>query len=350
MRHFLVAALCAAALWTISARSEEISESERLARLSGEGMEISQEAALVLEKKLSANPDDISSRAKLIGYYQFKREQRGSFLNHIQWLVEHAPQSPLARSPFIQLSPEEPEYKKLAGAWDVAVQKNGKNDEVLGNAGIFFCHSESLKAEKLLQEAQKLKPAASEWHDSLADVYEFRRRSAPLANIVELASRELQQREKACEVIVDEAARLEKRFYKLGDMAEAALLSKQPEKATKYATELLALAPKFQDDWNYGNAIYYGNEILGRLALQEGKLDKAKDFLLLAGKTKGSPQLDSFGPQFNLAKELLAKGEKETVLQFLKLCGKFWKMGGERLNKWTAEVEAGKIPNFEAHD
>ncbi|MEI6198193.1 MAG: hypothetical protein WCS42_28075, partial [Verrucomicrobiota bacterium] len=56
----------------------------------------------------------------------------------------------------------------------------------------------------------------------------------------------------------------------------------------------------------------------------EGKPDEAAKYLLAAGKTPGSPQLNSFGPDFALAKELLILGQKEVVLQYLDLVGNFW--------------------------
>ncbi len=68
--------------------------------------------------------------------------------------------------------------------------------------------------------------------------------------------------------------------------------------------------------------------------------------MLKAGDTPGSPQLDSFGPNMTLAKELLEKGDQQTVLQYLTLCGKFWKMDNGRLARWSETIRAGKIPDF----
>jgi hypothetical protein len=86
--------------------------------------------------------------------------------------------------------------------------------------------------------------------------------------------------------------------------------------------------------------------VLGRIALKNGDLAHAKQALLNAGRTKGSAQLDSFGPDMTLAEELLEKGEKDTVLRYFKLCRRFWKLGGERLDQWEKDVNAGKIPQF----
>jgi hypothetical protein len=52
----------------------------------------------------------------------------------------------------------------------------------------------------------------------------------------------------------------------------------------KHAQELMTLAEKFRRNWNYGNAIQDGNLVFGRIAVKEGRLDEAKEFLRKAGK------------------------------------------------------------------
>ena len=118
------------------------------------------------------------------------------------------------------------------------------------------------------------------------------------------------------------------------------------ERAAVLANELLALSASYEDDWNYGNAVHHGHLILGRVALREGDTDAAKRHLFAAGRTPGSPQLDSFGPNMMLAKELLAAGETEAVLKYFQLCGAFWTMGKPRLRRLAALVRDGRIPDF----
>jgi len=112
--------------------------------------------------------------------------------------------------------------------------------------------------------------------------------------------------------------------------------------------------------WNYGNKIYSQHTLLGRIALREGKLDEAKKQLLAAGRTLGSPQLNSYGPDFTLARELAEEGEYDTVLVFLDLVARFWANPDARtganskrvasdhlklLESWKKELHAGKIPD-----
>jgi hypothetical protein len=68
-----------------------------------------------------------------------------------------------------------------------------------------------------------------------------------------------------------------------------------------------------------------------------------------SGKTPGSPELDSFGPNMSLAQDLLEKGERQAVLDHFQRCRKFWKSHADDLDQWTQEVKDGKIPNFGAN-
>lgn len=141
----------------------------------------------------------------------------------------------------------------------------------------------------------------------------------------------------------------EQRFYALNAAAKESFATGNIEQARRYAQELLVLLPKFQGNWNYGNAVHDANLVMGRIALREGHRDDAKRYLIAAGNSPGSPQLNSFGPNMSLAKDLLEQREREVVLEYFELCRKFWKMGGAQLDQWSSQVKAGKIPNFGAN-
>jgi len=140
------------------------------------------------------------------------------------------------------------------------------------------------------------------------------------------------------------------RFDGLAAAAKAAFDSGDLNAAEGYAKELLADAPSYPKSWNYGNAIFFGNMVLGRVALRRDKnVALASNFLLASGKTPGSPQLNSFGPNMSLAKDLLAAGERDTVLAFFRECGLFWKNQFSKLDQWTAMVKGGGEPEFGAN-
>jgi hypothetical protein len=122
-----------------------------------------------------------------------------------------------------------------------------------------------------------------------------------------------------------------------------------PAQVREYATEVLGGATRYRTDWNYGNAVHKANLALGRLALRDGSKEEAKGFLLEAGKTPGSPQLNSFGPNMVLAKEMLERGNRDAVLEYLDLCSKFWSSDFGALKRWKALIAEGKQPNFAAN-
>lgn len=141
----------------------------------------------------------------------------------------------------------------------------------------------------------------------------------------------------------------EERFYALNDAAKEGFELGRIKQSQKHAEELLTVLPKYKDNWNYGNAVQDANLVLGRIAVLEGRLDDAKQFLNKAGQSPGSPQMDSFGPNMSLAKDLLEKGETDIVLQYFELCRKFWKMENGKLDQWSREVKAGNVPDFGAN-
>jgi len=158
----------------------------------------------------------------------------------------------------------------------------------------------------------------------------------------------------------------------LPTVAKLAVRAAALDDAENYAMELLASAAD-QQNWNYGNAIFFGNMVLGQVAFRRGDVGSAVSRLLSSGKTPGSPQLNSFGPNMALAKDLLTSifrpssqnrigrplpkpphgaptpDIQQSVLNFFDLCRVFWTMGADRLDNWSMQVKAGVVPDFGAN-
>ncbi len=45
----------------------------------------------------------------------------------------------------------------------------------------------------------------------------------------------------------------------------------------------------------------------------------------------------------------LENGERDAVVEYFELCRKFWKMDTGRLDQWSQQAKAGKIPDFGAN-
>ncbi len=132
-------------------------------------------------------------------------------------------------------------------------------------------------------------------------------------------------------------------FYALGQRAQEAFDRCDFNAVKTLAQDYLQLAEKYRDDWNYGNAIHDANVLLGRVAVAEGNLAAAKEHLLAAGKTTASPQLASFGPKLTLAAELVDRGERDAVLQFLAEIGTVWR-SPEKVKRLVTTIKQGKTP------
>ncbi|MBM2812135.1 MAG: hypothetical protein HW416_2894 [Chloroflexi bacterium] len=129
--------------------------------------------------------------------------------------------------------------------------------------------------------------------------------------------------------------------------AEAAVEAGDTALAKLLATALLEQNSDLAS-WNYANIIHNGNQVLGRVALREGNATEARRYLLRAGNTPGSPTLNSFGPQMFLARELLERGERAVVLEYLDLVRRFWNESRlAELDQWKREIAEGKIPASE---
>ena len=153
------------------------------------------------------------------------------------------------------------------------------------------------------------------------------------------------------------------RLQRLTAQAQAALKAGDSAAASALAGRLLRENTD-KSSWNYGNVVYDANQMLGLAALRRGNVSAAKRYLLAAGRTPGSPQLDSFGPEMTLAQGLLTQGQKRVVLTFLNEVAKFWatpKPGQERfralyawngaqIHKWERQIRAGQTASLDRFD
>jgi hypothetical protein len=138
-----------------------------------------------------------------------------------------------------------------------------------------------------------------------------------------------------------------RRFYSLDDLIRSAYEAKDLSTAAGLASDYLALASVYRCNWNFGNAIHDANRYLGLISLENGDLAGAGAYLLKSGKSRGSPQLDSFGPDLSLGDALLQAGEIEPVKLYLSEIKTFWKMdnGQGRREQRAAERESWASSN-----
>ncbi len=316
------------------------------------GMDLTADAARRLERQVVAKPDAVTARIKLLGYYMshglMSAEARTARQKHVLWLICNRPENSIHNSGFVNLNTvlDGSAYDAGKKAWLDLVNRRPNAPTILGHAAAYLLLNDGSIAEKLYLRAEAAGPHNHEWPARLGQLYQLG-----------LSSKTGEAMKKAAKAALDAYERsLSKmkgdmdRESLLGDVAKAALEAGDIGKARTYAEEMLRrVGDSSQGHWNYGNLIHHGHLVLGRIALREGKLDQAKQHLHAAGETPGSPQLDSFGPNMTLAKELLEKGERNAVLEYFKQCGRFWKLHSDYLDSWAKEVREGKVPDFGAN-
>lgn len=304
------------------------------------GRNLSEEAVRNLEGRLESAPDDVEGRSQLLGYYFLRAHgseaAKEARQRHILWLIANRPDAPILGTPFAQLDHilDGSAFEQGKQAWLGQVDREPQNAAILGKAAAYLLFEDPAAAESLYKRAEAAEPRNPVWPDRLGHMYAL--------GLSRKSGEEKQEAAKAALAAYERSLRhREDRCNLLPDAAKAALEAGDVEKARGYAEEVLA------QSGSDGDQVHQGHLILGRIALRAGDMAKAREHLLAAGKTPGSPALNSFGPNMLLAKELLEKGEREGVLEYFRLCGSFWKK--DKLDAWAREVRAGEIPDFGAN-
>lgn len=133
------------------------------------------------------------------------------------------------------------------------------------------------------------------------------------------------------------------RFYNIENLIMKAYQAGNIEQTRALIKENLRLAKIYRCNWNYGNAIHDSNRLLGLIALSEGNSSNAAKYLIESGKSSGSPQLDSFGPNLDLANQLLVAGKTEEVIEYLNDITLFWDDHETLIDEWITQIEGGDL-------
>ena len=131
-------------------------------------------------------------------------------------------------------------------------------------------------------------------------------------------------------------------FYEMEDLINSAYETRDFDRVKELVKENLDLAAIYRCNWNYGNAVHDSNRILGFIALENNDITQAATYLMEAGKSTGSPQLDSFGPNLDLANELLLHGQTEAVVDYLLGVRKFWDGKESMIDEWIQKIRSGE--------
>jgi hypothetical protein len=121
--------------------------------------------------------------------------------------------------------------------------------------------------------------------------------------------------------------------------------------AEAFARETLELAERHRSDPQYGTAVYTANMVLGALTLRDGDRSAASAFLLNASKAPPTEELAYredvvSGVHWHLARDLLERGERDAVAQFLDRMAQINVVRRLELRDAAAAIRRGETPKL----
>ena len=138
------------------------------------------------------------------------------------------------------------------------------------------------------------------------------------------------------------------RLVLLVELALFAVELREFDRATRYVAEARALSPS---SWEFYNLCV----LEGLLALKAGKQGEAIQWL---ERSSNACQVDEHvsldcairAPNFLLAQELLAQGERSTVIRHLLDCKNVWGYARLPIDEWVEIIQRGGTPNLQGSE
>jgi hypothetical protein len=136
--------------------------------------------------------------------------------------------------------------------------------------------------------------------------------------------------------------------YKLVNYAaEICFWSGDFEQSKVFTQQLKDNMSNFDRYTTDGQMLHDYYTIMGRHLLREGQTQEAKTYLLQSIDVRPSPVMTSFGPNMELAMDLLKAGETAAVIKYLDGCAEFW--NDEPVQIWKQKINEGRMPVLNQH-
>jgi hypothetical protein len=312
-------------------------------------------------------PDDLDIRIELIGYYDRKDtpEAKKAVQAHRLWLIRNRPERPYYNELgwWNEGNLNNPDYLALKEEWLKQVNLKKTNDKIRLGAARFLFQNEDAHAEKLLKEGQQINPNLYDYSERLIELYEYRfngavtdyesaKAGAKEADIDAALRKLFAESEKGLALIAKDEmlARSSELVVRLGGIA---LDLNELKKARAFAEAVLnEKKDESGDGWrDTDKAIYYGNALLGRVALREGNTAKAREYLAASLTFPEDSDFELRELNLDLAAELLAKGEKQAVLDYLARAEKLTtdETNIKIFRRWQRLIKRDSFPYWEGN-
>jgi hypothetical protein len=151
-------------------------------------------------------------------------------------------------------------------------------------------------------------------------------------------------RESRCRKAVQEVAESPGSYPLTRYAAETCYWSGNYEQSKTMTARLKDNMAHFDRYTSEGQMLHDYHTLAGRHLLREGEVERAKAELLLSLDVRPSAVMSSFGPNLELANELLQAGQTDAVLAYLDGCAGFW--GDAKIDGWKQAINEGRAPQI----
>jgi hypothetical protein len=318
-----------------------------------------------MEKSLTIQPEDVDTRLSLIWHYSTfdyrnSVQSQEASVRHRIWLIEHHPE--IDDSRLFGFSRQEfstASIEALKKAWIAKVSENG-SDTIRMNAIDSLRSYAPAAAFAVAEEGAKLNPENFTFllmivnlnadNDSIKGTKEDADQAA--RKVLDYGTRALMllKKERSDE-------RDQYRSELLKDLCRSAIRVGDLDRASSFAQELVLDFGQTSYARTYDQAAHIGNTTLGLVELRRSNVAKAKEHLMASIRAPLRMGYNNLGRiDMSLAKEIFEKGEKDAVLEYLKLCLTVpnFKIYPESyademyaLKLWIEQIAKGTTPNFD---
>lgn len=330
--------------------------SKRCFELLQSGRALTSQKVAELAVRAAKDPADDEAVLPLIGHHDRGDKMKPEGAALLLGFIERHPRAEGAGALHIVLSYlyDIDTLKSAVRVWEKHAARFHGEAQVLGNAAQWMQHlavvesAYSKESLTLLERARSLEPNTLRWALLLGMTRLDAARKQPPPQNAETAKKAIAALEDALTLgdAAERALLLSDKGPVEAALAEARFINGDLNKAKADADSALTKLDPKRDSWNHGNLVFALHQLRGRIALAQGDVKEAAAQLMASGKTSGSPQLNSFGPGMSLALELLGKGERAAVIDYLDLCAKFWSPGRAKIPAWKTQIEKGETPDF----
>jgi hypothetical protein len=304
------------------------------------------------ESTLREDPADVAALHVLLHFYTSERARSESYRKSrhslVLRLIEEMPDAPdsLWMPMKILAHKDAGAFEQAKALWLAKIDKHPDDPRILGNAAFFFQFVDEVMAGKLLRQCKELEPANPRWSRELGGLYS--RQGAPQhpESYQDWGLMSLAELENAWNTVTDSDGR----YYALLQIPAVALQAGETEKARHYAERLLLAASEQPHEIPQICGNREANMALGWYALYKNDLDDARNRLLSARAPTAAWFMlcyCSMDPLMKLVGWMLHRQQREAVLEYLRRDQQLVPEFGDRLAKWTREIEQGLTPDFQ---